>query len=121
MSELAYDADRKSLGEVRVETAADMKAETWDAVRADAIEAEAAEHTLSVRESLRQYPMAVFWSFAMSLVIIMEGYDTALLGNVTALETYRHKFGSYTPEHGWQLSAAWQTAVGQAAVIGNTV
>jgi hypothetical protein len=29
-------------------------------------------------EAIRDYPNAVFWSFAISLCIIMEGYDTAL-------------------------------------------
>lgn len=121
MDELKFDPERKRSEEVHIENTADLKADTWEAVRTDAIEAEAAEHTLTVRESLKQYPTAVFWSFAMSLVIIMEGYDTALLGNVLGLETYRKKFGSYTPEHGWQLSVQWQTAVGQASVIGNTM
>ncbi|TXT07411.1 hypothetical protein VHUM_03131 [Vanrija humicola] len=75
---------------------------------------------MGLLESLRAYPTAVFWSFAISLVIIMEGYDTALLGNILALPSYRQKFGVYSgPEHGYQLTPAWQTAVGQAPTIGN--
>lgn len=73
---------------VHVEDMGDLKAaEGWDQLRADAIAAEEAEHALSLRESFRLYPTAIFWSFAISLVIIMEGYDTALLGNIVRLWT----------------------------------
>lgn len=40
--------------------------------------AELAEQSMTFREAIRDYPAAVFWSFAISLCIIMEGYDTAL-------------------------------------------
>ena len=33
------------------------------------------EHSLTVREAIRKYPGAVFWSVAVSGSIIMEGYD----------------------------------------------
>ncbi|BEI85680.1 hypothetical protein CcaverHIS002_0510810 [Cutaneotrichosporon cavernicola] len=97
------------------------KTDGWDQLRADAIEGEEAEQALTLRESFKLYPTAIFWSFAMSLVIIMEGYDTALLGNILALETYRQKFGVFTEGVGWQLTPAWQTAVGQAPTIGNVI
>lgn len=40
--------------------------------------AEATEAQMTFKEAIRDYPSAVFWSFAISLCIIMEGYDTAL-------------------------------------------
>jgi hypothetical protein len=43
-----------------------------------AIAAEIAEQQMTFREAIRDYPAAIFWSFAISLCIIMEGYDTAL-------------------------------------------
>lgn len=108
--------------DVHVEHMGELKgADGWDQLRADAIAAEEAEHAISLRESFKLYPTAIFWSFAMSLVIIMEGYDTALLGNILALETYRKKFGEYTEGIGWQLTPEWQTAVGQAPTIGNVM
>lgn len=47
----------------------------WSVLREDAIAAEEAERNLSVKDSLRLYPRAVFWSFSISLCIIMEGMD----------------------------------------------
>lgn len=53
----------------------------------------------------------------------MEGYDTAVLNNIIGLQSFREHFGYDTgkldnPEQRYQLSAAWQTAVGQAPSIG---
>lgn len=41
----------------------------WDAIRADAIKAEDAERSLGLVGSLKAYPTAAFWSFAISLLI----------------------------------------------------
>lgn len=38
--------------------------------RADAIEAENAEHNMGVLEALRLYPMAALWAFIMSSTIV---------------------------------------------------
>lgn len=43
-----------------------------------AINAELAEQSMTFKQAIREYPNAVFWSWAISLCIIMEGYDTAL-------------------------------------------
>lgn len=42
------------------------------------------EHALSIREALTQYRWAVMWSLMVSMSIIMEGYDTNLIGNVSS-------------------------------------
>lgn len=38
--------------------------------KADAIEAENAEHNMTVLEAVRAYPMASFWAFVMSFTIV---------------------------------------------------
>lgn len=45
------------------------KAEVAD-FKAGAIEAENAEHTMTVLEAVRAYPMASFWAFVMSACIV---------------------------------------------------
>jgi MFS transporter, SP family, general alpha glucoside:H+ symporter len=47
----------------------DEKAQIAD-YKADAIEAENAEHTMTVLEAVRMYPMAAFWAFVMSFTIV---------------------------------------------------
>jgi SP family general alpha glucoside:H+ symporter-like MFS transporter len=67
----------------------------------------------------------------------MEGYDlgskslgrvgygkitkliTVVLGNLIGVPKYREQYGYWTgEENGYQLTPAWQTAVGQASTIG---
>jgi hypothetical protein len=43
------------------------------AMKADAIEAENAEHNMTVLEAVRAYPMASFWAFVMSCTIVGHG------------------------------------------------
>ena len=38
--------------------------------KADAVEAENAEHNMGVLEAVRAYPMASFWAFVMSCTIV---------------------------------------------------
>lgn len=40
------------------------------AMKADAIEAENAEHNMTVLQAVRAYPMASFWAFIMSCTIV---------------------------------------------------
>ena len=42
----------------------------------DAILAEQSETHMSLRDAFRAYPQAIFWSWAISACLIMEGYDT---------------------------------------------
>lgn len=47
----------------------DEKAHVAD-YKADAMEAENAEHNMGVLEAVRAYPMASFWAFVMSCTIV---------------------------------------------------
>jgi SP family general alpha glucoside:H+ symporter-like MFS transporter len=47
----------------------------------DAQEATTKEQNMTLREGLRMYPKAIFWSVIISTCIAMEGYDLCLLGN----------------------------------------
>jgi hypothetical protein len=53
----------------------------------DAIEAENAEHDMTVMQAVKEYPMATFWAFIMSCTIIMESYDVFLVSRSTLLTT----------------------------------
>jgi SP family general alpha glucoside:H+ symporter-like MFS transporter len=69
--------DSKSPGGLEPEIAAevensadlDEKAKFAD-YKADAVEAENAEHNMGVLEAVRAYPMASFWAFVMSFTIV---------------------------------------------------
>ena len=60
-----------------------------------------AEHKMSFREGIRLCPKAVEWSLLLSLTIIMEGYDTALITSFYAFPVFRRNYG--TQVHGTQV------------------
>ncbi|CAK7210861.1 hypothetical protein SBRCBS47491_000921 [Sporothrix bragantina] len=92
-------------------------------LNADARDATEAEHRMNLREALRLYPKAVFWSVVVSLVVIMDGYDTALIGTLFGFPAFQKRFGVAVPGSttGYQVQAKWQTALGLASPLGNLV
>lgn len=84
-----------------------------------AMEATEAEKKMGLIEGFRLYPKAVGWSVALSSCIIMEGYDTILLGNLFGFPAFARKFGNYVPaEKGYELTAAWQAGLSNGANVG---
>lgn len=91
--------------------------------RQEAENATALEHQLTIRAALKKYPWACFWSFAVSLVVIMEGYDTILIGSLYGFPAFKKRFGHEVGNTGdYQLEPKWQTAIGMcgsaAGIIG---
>jgi len=81
MSHLTPDADSKTYSSApEVEVGADQVEHAYNAdldekakvadYKADAVEAENAEHNMGVLEAVRAYPMASFWAFIMSFCIV---------------------------------------------------
>ncbi len=87
----------------------------------DARQATATEHSLTLVQAFKAYPKAVFWSMLVSTAIIMEGYDTILIGSFYGYPTFQKKYGSFYPDIGYQLSAAWQIGLGNAANVGTVI
>ncbi|KAJ6015866.1 hypothetical protein N7540_010457 [Penicillium herquei] len=93
------------------------------ALAEDARNATIEEHNLTFFEAVKRYPKACFWAIAVSLVVILDGYDTALIGSLFAFPAFQKRFGHETsPGSGsYQLEAKWQTALGIASPLGNLV
>ncbi|KAF4459470.1 mfs alpha-glucoside transporter [Fusarium albosuccineum] len=80
------------------------------------------EQSMSLRQAFRRYPSAVFWSIALSLTIVMEGYDTSLMFSLFAFPPFVEKFGTYYPELGKKtIPGDWQVALGNAAACGSFI
>ncbi|KAK1464104.1 sugar porter family MFS transporter [Colletotrichum melonis] len=78
-----------------------------------------AERNMTPRDAIRAYPMAVFWSLVVSLCVIMEGYDTILIGSFFAHPEFAKKFGDGKDKEGRdQLSALWQAVLGNSSTFG---
>ncbi|KAI5456779.1 general substrate transporter [Mariannaea sp. PMI_226] len=96
----------------------DEKAKVAD-YKADAVEAENAEHNMGVLEAVRAYPMASFWAFVMSFTIIMESYDVFLIGNFVALPAFTAKYGVYDAATDKNVIVTkWQSALQVSGQLG---
>ena len=77
------------------------------------------EHHLSPLQAVKAYPMALFWALMVSMCVVMEGYDTILIGNFYAYPTFARKYGTYSTSAGtYQLTAAWQAGLSNASGVG---
>ncbi|KAK1453494.1 sugar porter family MFS transporter [Colletotrichum paranaense] len=85
--------------------------------KADAIEAEQAEHNMGVLEAVKAYPMASLWAFIMSTTIIMESYCVFLMGAFVAMDEFKDAYGVDTDE-GKAIEASWQSALQMGGPLG---
>jgi len=99
------------------------------------------EHALTPGQAIRAYPMAIFWCLAVSMCVVMEGYDTILIGNFFAFPSFQRQctyskcslsesqnadrcldgeFVGVTDQtrSGYQLTPAWMAGLGNASGIG---
>ena len=65
----APEVEAKGASQVEHAYDLDEKARIAD-YKADAVEAENAEHNMGVLEAVKAYPMASFWAFVMSFTIV---------------------------------------------------
>ena len=80
-----------------------------------------AEHKMTLMEGVRLYPKAIGWSILLSATIILEGYDTTLIGNFFAFPIFRQSYGHPDGQHGYQISPAWQTGLPNGACAGEII
>ncbi|KAK1238743.1 hypothetical protein MKX07_004319 [Trichoderma sp. CBMAI-0711] len=86
----------------------------------DAKLAAVAEHELAPLQAVRKYPKAIGWCLLISACVIMEGYDTSLLGNFYAYPEFAQRYGKFNEKSGnYQLSAPWQAGLSNASGVGS--
>jgi SP family general alpha glucoside:H+ symporter-like MFS transporter len=76
------------------------------------------EHQMTFGEALKLYPKAIAFSVILSLAIIMEGYDTSLLGSFYGYPVFRKQFGMQLADGSYQVSASWQSGLQNGAQVG---
>ncbi|OXC83578.1 MFS transporter, SP family, general alpha glucoside:H+ symporter [Cryptococcus neoformans AD1-7a] len=119
-SGIAPQIEAKSYHEtIHVEQADDELKADMTQFKADAVEAENAEHSMTVLEAVKAYPMACFWAFVMSFTIIMESYDVFLIGNFVALPAFKDRFGILDETTGdYVIATKWQSALQMSGQLG---
>ena len=76
------------------------------------------EKEMGVWQAVRTYPTAICYSMALSLCLVMEGYDTALTNNFFSLPQFRQKFGQLLDDGDYQLTASWMSGLQNGTQVG---
>lgn len=63
------------------------------------------EHAMGLREGLRKYPKAVFWSIWFSSALIMEGFDHSFVSGFMAFPAFQRRYGVLTTNGSYQIPA----------------
>jgi MFS transporter, SP family, general alpha glucoside:H+ symporter len=88
---------------------ASVAVDNFAALSAEARDATDKEHRMGFLKAIKLYPKAAGWSILLSTSIVMEGYDTLLLGNLYAFPAFTSNFGIYDPTSdppSYQVSSA---------------
>ncbi|KAL1880543.1 hypothetical protein VTK73DRAFT_5556 [Phialemonium thermophilum] len=94
----------------------------WGNIAEEANLATQAEHNTTFLQGVKLYPKAVAWSAVVSLCIIMEGYDTALMGSLFGFPAFVKKYGYLSEDTGkYNLDAPWQMALGMGNPVGSVI
>ncbi|KAI1421726.1 general alpha-glucoside permease [Xylaria sp. FL1777] len=106
----------------------------------EADEANERERGMTLRHAFKVYPKAIGWSMLLSSCLIMEGYQTAVVGSKgkntdTALKTaitnsegqylaypaFKDRFGVVAPNGDHVISASWQNGISGATNVGEII
>ena len=121
------DGDKKKPHVQFVETTPDDTQDGDDLHKAKAVDARMAaqgtllEHEMPLMQALRKYWKASAWSMFVSLCVVMRAYDIEITGNFFALPAFQKRFGEVYKDHGYQVPARWQVAMGMGAIVGQVV
>jgi SP family general alpha glucoside:H+ symporter-like MFS transporter len=79
------------------------------------------EHNMTLLQGIKLYPKAIAWSMLISTLIVMEGFDIALINNLYGFQAFNQKFGVQQPDGTWQIPAAWQAGLSNGANVGEII
>lgn len=84
----------------------------------DAQDATDEEHDLTLLQAVRLYPKAIGRSVLLSTAIIMEGYDTKLIGSFYALPPFKQRYSTRLVNGKYEIPAHWQAGLSNGAIVG---
>jgi SP family general alpha glucoside:H+ symporter-like MFS transporter len=76
---------------------------------------------MTIWQGIRLYPRAIAWSMVISMAVVMEGFDNALIGSFYAFPAFQKKYGQRFPDGTWGLTAPWQAALSGAMNAGQVL
>lgn len=79
------------------------------------------EHGMTLREGIRKYPKAVFWSILFSTALIMEGFDHAFVSGFFAFPAFQKRYGELQSDGSYQIPADLQSGISNGVNAGEII
>lgn len=79
------------------------------------------EHGMTLREGIRKYPKAVFWSILFSTALIMEGFDHAFVSGFFAFPAFQKRYGELQIDGSYQIPADLQSGISNGVNAGEII
>ncbi|KAJ5939082.1 Maltose permease MAL61 [Penicillium verhagenii] len=79
------------------------------------------EHGMTLREGIRKYPNAVFWSVLFSMALIMEGFDHAFVSGFFAFPAFQKRYGTLQSDGSYQIPATLQSGISNGVNAGEII
>lgn len=96
-------------------------------INEDAKQSESADKQMGLLEGIRTYKSAAFWSIILSTALVMEGYDTNLLGSMYAMPAFQKRYGHLVsgtagqPDAQYQVAHKFQTSLSMSTNVGEII
>ncbi|KAK7921300.1 hypothetical protein PG985_009322 [Apiospora marii] len=79
------------------------------------------ERDMTLLTAFKIYPKAIAWSAVLSSCLIMEGYDTSVVGSYFAYPAFKDRFGYRAPNGDMVIGADWQNGIKGATNVGEII
>ncbi|KAF2964196.1 hypothetical protein GQX73_g9372 [Xylaria multiplex] len=93
----------------------------YGSIIGEARTATAQEHTMTLWQGIHLYPKAIAWSMMISMAVVMEGFDNALIGSFYAFPPFQKKYGEKLTDGTYGLTAPWQAGLSGAMNAGQVL
>jgi SP family general alpha glucoside:H+ symporter-like MFS transporter len=80
-----------------------------------------AETMLNAKNATEKEQNMTLMQVLISTLIVMEGFDIALINNLYGFQAFNQKFGVQQPDGTWQIPAAWQAGLSNGANVGEII
>ncbi|KAM0815457.1 hypothetical protein AB5N19_01251 [Seiridium cardinale] len=87
----------------------------------EADEANNRERDMKLSTAFKTYPKAIGWSVILSSCLIMEGYDTSIVGSYLAYPAFKDKVGTLGPSGQVTIPSSWQNGISGATNVGEII
>lgn len=77
------------------------------------------EHKMSLRDAIKCYPKSILYCVVLSMAIIMEGYQVALVPSLFAQPAFQRNYGRVRSDGSYQLDNKYQSALTAAVQVGS--